>query len=207
MAALINKLISLLMERPLFYRLIQGTLAQQGHNTIKIFLLSNIPKNADKTLDQGCGTGEYCKLFKNHYFGIDNNSADIKYAQKNYHGKFMVGTADNLLFPDDFFDVVFAVGLHHHLNNKEFTKAVEEAIRVTKKGGRIIIIDAMLPKNRLNLVGWILRKMDRGKYVRKYQDTLKLLPPKNIFGYKILSSWPFDYIAVMLTKNQVKGSN
>jgi ubiquinone/menaquinone biosynthesis C-methylase UbiE len=172
-------IINYLMEQPLLYKLVQSTLAGGGHDVIKKYLKKQIPKGAKKILDQGCGTGEYALLFENKYTGIDNNLEDILFAQKHYRGNFVTGSATKMDFPDKSFDTVFAVGLHHHLNDKETQKAFIEALRVTKNGGKILVVDAMLPKYFWNILGLILRKMDRGRYVRPYQKTLELLP-KNL---------------------------
>lgn len=190
------------MEKPLLYRLVQSTLAGEGHKVIKDYLINKIPKTARKILDQGCGTGEYSLLFKGvKFYGIDNNPKDIEYAGKNFKGNFFIGSADRMkAFKSNFFDVVFAVGLHHHLNDKQACEAVNEALRVVKKKGRVIIVDAMLPKEKLNIIGLILRKLDRGRFVRRIEETLKLLPLKSRYNYRILSSFPFDYICIEISK-------
>lgn len=197
----IKSRIDSIWEIPLFYKILQSTLAGGGHSTIKKFLIGKIPKNADGILDQGCGTGEYSLLFKKNYTGLDNNSKDINYAKKIFKGVFVIGTATKMPFQTNNFSVVFAVGLHHHLTNNLAKKAILESIRVTKKQGKIIIIDAMMPKNPLNLPGWFLRKMDRGGHVRKFEDTLKLLPKNIKYDCRILSSFPFDYVTIILKKD------
>ncbi len=194
-------IIKFLMEQPILYKFVQETLAGGGHGIIKKFLIKQIPKSAGTILDQGCGTGEYALLFGERYTGLDNSHKDIEFARKRYPGKFIVGSAakmDNL--KSDSFDAVFAVGLYHHLTDSQFKKASSEAYRVTKKGGKLIIIDAMMPRNPLNLSGLILRKLDRGAHVRNYNETLKLLPKNSKYIYQILSSFPFDYIAVVISK-------
>lgn len=197
----------MLMEQPLFYRLVQSILANQGHQTIKSFLTKHVTKKALKILDQGCGTGEYALLFGNKYYGIDNNPNDIKFAMRNYPGRFFVGSADKMPFRDNEFDLVFAVGLHHHLDGNQAKKAFLEALRVVKGNGKVVVIDAMLPKHKINFIGLLLRKLDRGKYVRKYQETLKLLPKKILCETEILSSWPFDYLALVIRKSSVTDNN
>lgn len=196
----IKRLIDNIWEIPMFYRILQATLAGGGHNIIKKYLLSQVPKSARKILDQGCGTGEYSLLFKNKYWGIDNNLDDINFAKEKYLGHFEVGNASRISFKDNFFDAVFAVGLHHHLDTKNAKKAITESLRVTRKDGKVIIIDAMLPKNPLNFLGFILRKLDRGGFVRDYKKTLSFIPKKIEFNSQVLSSYPFDYIAIIIKK-------
>lgn len=186
------------MDQPLLYRFVQEKLAGEGHSVIKEFLKTQVAKTAKKILDQGCGTGEYALLFPNRYIGIDNNNKDIIFARKRYQGKFFTCTATKMKFKDNSFDIVFSVGLYHHLNDDKAKKAIKEAVRVTRTKGKVIIIDAMLPKNQFNLIGLILRKLDRGGYVRRYKDTMKLIPKGLEFSSLILSSFPFDYIAITI---------
>lgn len=194
-------IIKFLMEQPILYKFVQETLAGGGHEIIKKFLIKQIPRKAGTILDQGCGTGEYALLFVERYTGLDNSAKDIEFAKRHYPGKFIVGNAAKMnKLKSDSFDAVFAVGLHHHLTDQMARRAFLEAIRVTKKGGKVIIIDAMLPKNPLNIPGLILRKIDRGGYVRRAKDTIKLLPKNIVYKDQIISSFPFDYITVVMVK-------
>jgi len=202
-----KEIVNSIWEVPIFYKLLQATLAGGGHTVIKKYLQEKISKTDEKILDQGCGTGEYSLLFGNRYTGLDVSSGYIADAQKKYSGTFIVGSADKMNFPDNKFDVVFAVGLHHHLTEEQAKKAIKESLRVAKEGGRVLIVDAILPKNKLNLFGLILRKMDRGGFVRDHRKTLTLLPPKLKYNYKILSSYPFDYVSIEIIKTQVMDNN
>jgi ubiquinone/menaquinone biosynthesis C-methylase UbiE len=197
----IKKFIDSIWEVPIFYKLLQSSLGAGGNKVIKEFLKKQVPQTAKAILDQGCGLGEYSLLFEDKYTGIDNNEKDIEFAKKRYPGKFILGTAVEMTeIKNDSFDVVFAVGLHHHLPEKQAKQAMEESIRVAKKGGKIIIIDAMWPKNSLNFIGWFLRKMDRGGNVRTIEETRKLLPKNLKYEQDILSSFPFDFITIIAEK-------
>lgn len=196
----VKKYIDNIWEVPIFYKLLQATLAYGGHNEIKKYLLKQIPKSIKSILDQGCGTGEYSLLFGEKYTGVDISKDYIFDARKKYPGKFLVGSAFKMPLKSNSFDVVFAVGLHHHLIDKQAKDAVKEALRVLKKGGKYIIVDAMLPKSPLNLMGLILRKMDRGGSVRYFEHTLALIPESVKYKWDIFSSFPFDYLGVVITK-------
>lgn len=195
-----KSVITYLMEIPFFYRIVQVVIGGQGHDAIKLYLVQKIPHNHKQVLDQGCGTGEYSLLFGKRYTGLDNNKSDIEFAQKKYPGKYVVGSADKMPFKDQSFDTVFAVGLHHHLTDKSAQKAFQEALRVCKKNGQVLVVDAMWPKNNLNVLGWVLRKMDRGRYVRSYHQTLKLLPQKINYEYSFLKGFPLEYLLISFKK-------
>ncbi len=194
-----KKLITYLMKQPILYKIIQTTLGAGIHQLAKSYLKKSI-HNLSKVLDQGCGTGEYSLLFSN-YTGLDNNPKDIDFAKNNYKGDFVIGSAAKMPFKNNSFDCVFAVGLHHHLTDVLAKKAMLEALRVIQKGGQVIIIDAILPKNPLNIIGLILRKLDRGGHVRSYKKSLNLLPKNLKYSYQILSIFPFDLIAVTFKKS------
>lgn len=196
----IKLVIDSLWEKPFFYNLLHSTLAGGELNLIGNFLKGQIPEKTRKILDQGCGTGKYALFFKNKYTGLDNNPDYIKTAQKKYPGNFILGNALKMPFTDQKFDITFAVGLHHHLNKSQARGAIEEALRVTKNKGKVIIVDAMLPKSKFNIFGLFLRKMDRGGNVRKSYQSLELLPDSLNYKTKILSKYPFDYIAITIVK-------
>lgn len=187
------------MKHPLIYVLVQNVVNGSGHKRIKKYLKQNIPVNAT-VLDLGCGTGEYSLVFKN-YTGLDNNPKDIKYAEQKYKGIFMVGDASNMTqIKDNSFDAVFSVGLHHHLTDEKAKKAIIEALRVIKKGGKVIIIDAMFPVHAWNIIGLVIRKLDRGGYIRQFSNTLKLLPKKIQYSFNMLSTFPLDFICITIVK-------
>lgn len=197
----IKSAIDSIWEIPVFYNLLHSTLAGGEFDLIGKFLKSQIPKGNQKILDQGCGTGTYAQLFKGKYTGLDNNPDYIKTAQKRYSGKFILGDATKIPLANHTFDITFAVGLHHHLDQSQAKQAIKEALRVTKNKGKVIIADAMLPKSKFNLLGLLLRKMDRGGNVRKVSDSLKLLPKGLSYKTKILSNYPFDYITITINKD------
>lgn len=192
--------INSIWEIPIFYNLLHSTLAGGEFNLIGTYIKKQIPPKASKILDQGCGTGKYAQLFKKNYTGLDNNPEYIKSAQQKYLGKFILGDAVKMPFKNKVFTTTFAVGLHHHLTKTQAIHAIKESLRVTKNNGKVIIVDAMLPKNKLNLIGFILRKMDRGGHVRSVEETLKLLPSNLSYNTTILSKSPFDYLAITISK-------
>jgi len=100
-----------------------------------------------KVLEIGCGLGRWYMILRNNfknleYYGIDISEEMIKVAKRlTKYERFYVMSASKLEFPDNYFDVVFSITVLHHIPFKEKEKAIKEMIRVTKKGGYIIIIE------------------------------------------------------------------
>lgn len=63
--------------------------------------------------------------------------------------KFIVGDARILPLQDEIFDYIFAKDVLHHIS--EHKKVLREILRVTKEGGRIILIEA----NRYNPISFL----------------------------------------------------
>ncbi len=101
-------------------------------------------KAGESVLDVGCGTGRVCaQLAKEgvHYTGIDISEEQINQARKACpQGKFFTGSMLELPFPDNSFDAVLHIAaLHHLLTKEERARALREAARVLKPGGKLLI--------------------------------------------------------------------
>jgi len=87
----------------------------------------------NRILDLGCATGEYCVKLENLGFkciGIDINPQYIEKARQNGVEAYVM-EADNLKFPDYFFDTVLLFEVLEHINNP--LKVLKEAKRVSRK--------------------------------------------------------------------------
>jgi len=104
-------------------------------------------KRYKKILDVGCGTGENLvfleTLFpKTKLYGIDLYQRAVTFAKNRGHKKIFRANAVNLPFKDNFFDAVLFLDVLEHI--KDDQSAVEEAKRVLKEKGRIIITSPAL---------------------------------------------------------------
>lgn len=103
-------------------------------------------KEGDKVLEVSCGTGDnFPFLPKNvELHGLDISMGMLKSCQRHlkkwgldaflYHA-----SGEELPFDDATFDVVYHVGGINFFNNKK--QAIQEMIRVAKKGTKIVIVD------------------------------------------------------------------
>jgi len=93
-----------------------------------------------KNADIGCGNGKNMKYRSElDFIGLDlcENFVDICIQSKLnvIHGNIL-----NIPFESNYFDNVISIAVIHHLKTKEDRyKAIQELIRITKPGGRILI--------------------------------------------------------------------
>lgn len=99
----------------------------------------HLPLEGKRILDVGCGIGTYLKALKRYtqnLYGVDVDAERIKEAARISPNVF-VAPAEKLPFDDEMFDVVLLNEVLEHV--KDGRKAVEEAIRVLKPGGHLVI--------------------------------------------------------------------
>jgi len=104
-------------------------------------------KDKIKLLDLGCGTGEYTKqiaeIFPNaNITGLDISEKIIRIAEKKCRKyknvRFVVRSAYNTGFRDDYFDVVTGFYFLHHINIR---KIAQEINRILKKKGKVFFYE------------------------------------------------------------------
>lgn len=132
-----------------------------------------------RVLEVGCGVGydayEFCRSGAD-YTGIDIAPENPIRTKKHleiygYYPRVMVGDAENLLFEDGSFDVVYSNGVLHHTPDIE--RSFRETYRVLKQGGVFWVI--VYHKN--SIFYWINLFLIRhilllGFLKRKFKDQL-----------------------------------
>lgn len=160
-----------------------------------------IPNDNLKVLDLGCGVGYFSSSFhKKGYLGIDIDYDSIALAKK-LHPKYNFLVADMSKFkPKDKFDLVFIVGVLHHLTNMQMNKSLEIMKKITKKNSQTIIIEAIPPISKYNLLGKFFRKLDQGHHIRTLENYKKSIQKKfNITYSKKIYGGIFDYAIFIAT--------
>ena len=106
----------------------------------------------ETVLDVGCGTGTLAMEVQSRVgragrvAGVDPGTQQIararaKAARRHVPIEFQIGMIEQLPFPDQSFDVVFATLMMHHLPANLKRQGLAEIARVLKPGGRLVIAD------------------------------------------------------------------
>jgi ubiquinone/menaquinone biosynthesis C-methylase UbiE len=92
-------------------------------------------------LEVGCGMGTDLLQFARggaRVTGLDYTPRSIEITRRRFEvygmpGRFVLGDAENLAFPDESFDVVYSNGVLHHTPDTQ--RAIDEVYRVLRPGG------------------------------------------------------------------------
>jgi len=112
------------------------------------------PKKDESILDVGCGQSLLPSFIANNYESLITASdmLDVEKIQTNFFKSggsfklindnrfnFKIEDATKLSFADETFDSVYAVSSIEHIPDDGDSKAIKEMMRVTKKGGRVVV--------------------------------------------------------------------
>jgi len=153
---------------------------------------------ADRVLDIGCGPGTMVPYLPGtEYVGIDSSSEYIERARERYpQARFVcqrVGEYD--LVEPDYFDIVLALGVLHHLDDDEALMLFQIARAAMKPGARLITLDGVLTDDQSQVVKYLLAR-DRGRFVRSEAGYRKIA--SKVFT-KVESSIRHDLLRIPYT--------
>lgn len=98
-----------------------------------------------RTLDIGCGTGDYARYLSSEGFrvlGIDASRKAIEIAQSKHclqNLEFSVGNAFNLSALNQKFDLIYEVSLIHNISPKNRGQYVDNILSVLKSRGKFVV--------------------------------------------------------------------
>ncbi len=176
-----------ILESPFVYSTVQKILSVGGQINLR-GRLETIAKQLPDTeslLDVGCGPVSFLEDIGLKPLGIDISENYVK-AYKENGGEAVVGSADSLPFESDNFNSVWCLGVLHHLPDDVALNAVKEMCRVCSPGGLVVIIDNVWPEPSWSRpLAWLIRRMDRGEFVRNQDVLTKNIIEKAIKGWDI----------------------
>lgn len=166
---------------------------KQGHREFLINLISrNI--NISKILELGCGDGINLRKIakKNHnleLLGIDINKFAIetgksKIKNQNFNIQLIAGNFKDLKkFEDNQFDIVFSDAALMYIDDKNITKVLKEAFRISRV--KLIICEQHTDKNSFYNDKWI---HNYKKNLKKFVDT-RMIETHDIKNSKRTGDW------------------
>ena len=117
--------------------------------------------NESSILDVGAGKGFMIKDFYDilpeaNIKGIDISDYAVKNCMPEVSESMSVGNANNLEYPDNYFDLVISINTIHNLNLIECKKSLKEISRVSKKNSFIIVDSWNNPEEERRMKAWNL---------------------------------------------------
>lgn len=169
-----------ILEIPKIYRISQLLMGPGAERALtdKLKEISQNLINSERILDVGCGPSSWLSKINRLPVGIDLSFAySVAYHEQG--GMAVTGTAPALPFADQTFDAVWCIGVLHHLPDKTAEMTVAEMLRACKQGGHVVILDAVMPHSSWRRpLAYLIRRMDRGQYMRNQRNFQALLPDR-----------------------------
>jgi SAM-dependent methyltransferase len=174
------------LDHPLLYTAAQHVFAPGGTTRLTsaiAALLARLPEGAP-LLDVGCGPQSWLWRVGRQPVGVDIEPAYVD-AYIRGGGQATLGSADAIPYGDRSFFGLWCIGVLHHLPDAVASAAIAEAMRVTQPGGYIAMLDAVLPAAPLRRpLAAFIRRMDRGRHMRKEPALRALLDPFGRWHYQ-----------------------
>jgi ubiquinone/menaquinone biosynthesis C-methylase UbiE len=189
-----------------------GKMAQYNQEIISLLN----PADHHRVLDLGCGTGMLTRAIGDRLdgkkggisIGIDAAAKMIAVARKKREtgtSSFEVAAAEKLPYEDSSFDAVVSSMFFHHIPLDLKKKSLDEACRVLKTGGKLIIADMHTP---VSSFGFLVSHVSRYFFMQpQIGENIKGVLPRLIedagFNPPILTATYFGYIAIFLSQKKV----
>jgi SAM-dependent methyltransferase len=130
-----------------------------------------VSRRPGRVVDLGCGVGVHAPLFAGwEYVGVDLNLAYVQAADRSNGQAYAVMDAAFIGLQSTSFDLAMVVGLIHHLDDSTAVKVLHEIRRVLRANGQVLLIEPIWPTSQKNWAGRILRQLDRGGFVRSFDE-------------------------------------
>ena len=132
-----------------------GTRMHNEQDQIHKSAVEKLPIPADgkvrRILDYGCGIGQFTVALKERFpdaevWGVDIGAPMLRYGHMrannlNVGANFAQRLAQDTQFPDGYFDIVTSYIAHHEMPAATTLKVIEEARRLTRRGGVYYPVD------------------------------------------------------------------
>lgn len=185
------------LSKPWIYNLFSSIIGKKS-SRIRFVQKCIKPFPGCRILDIGCGTASILSYLPNsigEYNGFDMNLSYIEFAKKRWkdrvNSRFFCQKVEEARIETEYYDVVLAVGILHHLTDSEAGGLFNIANQALKVNGVLITYDNVYVENQHYLAKWFISR-DRGQAVR------------TVDGYKGLAAQFFVDIEEMLLHDTLK---
>ena len=134
------------------------------------------PKPGDRILEIGCGPGTIVPYLPvAEYVGFDASSEYIEQARSRFPtAKFVCERVSQFTLAErNYFDIVLAIGILHHLYDEEALQLFKIAHAALKPGGRLVTLDGVWTKDQSRAARYVQAR-DRGQFIREESGYLRL---------------------------------
>jgi len=128
----------------------------------KVFLIKGRLKikASDKLLDVGCGTGLTTEPWECKRYGVDPTPRLLERARCKDEIEYKLGAAENILYPDSFFDIVISITAIQ--NFEDISKGLSEIKRVGKDR---FVLSFLKKSSKKNSIDKSIRKIFKIKKI------------------------------------------
>jgi 2-polyprenyl-3-methyl-5-hydroxy-6-metoxy-1,4-benzoquinol methylase len=158
----------------LFQFWIGGTIAKRD-------LVLRYYSNQKRILEVGCSIGNIASAFRGlnvDYIGLDVDASAVDYAQRKFKRRgafsFVCGNLWEHQFDHEFDYIVFSAILHH-VDDVTAISHLEYCKKILSPRGTVLVSDPIRPRSTDSTLVKLYRKMERGQYVRTFEELSALI--------------------------------
>jgi len=200
--SLLRSLVRQVTDQTLGYRLNQFVFARQIRYLRRLVQRLDLARDG-VVVDIGCGIGDFSDLFPaDRYLGIDVLPQYVEWAQKARRRNFEVCGFEAIETLRQPVAAAFGIGILHHMDDALIEKGMAGLARKLPVGGRVFFVEPCWPRQHWNLLGLMLRKLDRGAFIRDEVAYRRALGPRFQMSIsEVHSVFPLDYHAFLLMRS------
>lgn len=187
-----------ILDSALGYNVFDMVVGKLGYSRAKLFAKYCPYTPGMRVLDLGCGPGTATKFFQAEvYLGIDTSVQYIEAAKRDYP----LHQFDCCDFGSSYqvvrrehgrFDLVIAMGLLHHLDDRTAREYIAYCRKIINPGGILVTFDGCLYLGQSKIRRRVVLS-DRGKFIRTEEGYLDLFKNQ---GFKALGKIEEDILLI-----------
>jgi len=164
----VSAMLAWILEWPLVYELSQKNILTAGMRRFVLALLRREGANGaeHRVVEVGCGTGLYLSALGPTVFGTDISFPYVRFL-KGKGRRVFASDACALPLRSGSVGFIYCINVFHHLDDDSVRAVLGEMWRACRPGGTLVVVDIVHPPRRGNHLGRLLRRLDRGGFVRQ----------------------------------------